>query len=371
MAEDFIPVANPKIQFIRHQAQIREAIERVLASGWYILGDEVKGFEREFADFLGVKYCLGVASGTDAISLALKAVGVIPGDEVITVSHTAVATVAAIEQIGAAAVLVDIDSATRCIDPDKIESVISDKTKAILPVHMYGQPAPMKQIVSVAQRNNLKVVEDCAQAHGAQIEDKKVGTFADAGAFSFYPTKNLGAMGDGGAVVTGSLDVAERLKWLREYGWKDRYISSMPGTNSRLDEIQAAILRTKLRYLHEDNNRRREIAEHYFRAIDGQRISPPAQIKNTIHAMHLFVVRCQQRDSLQKFLKDKGIGTAVHYPKPVHQQPAYAKRIKGGDNLPYTENLYQDILTLPMYPELTDKQVERICLALIGWSALQ
>jgi dTDP-4-amino-4,6-dideoxygalactose transaminase len=370
MADNFIPVANPKAQLTPHKAEIHEAIKKVLSRGCYILGEEVKNFEKEFANFIGAKFCIGVASGTDAVSLALKAVGVSAGDEVITVSHSAVATVAAIEQAGGVPVFVDIDAETRCIDPDKIGPAISGRTKAILPVHIYGQPAPMEEIVSIARQNNLKVVEDCAQAHGAEIAGKKVGTFGDAAAFSFYPTKNLGALGDGGAVVTSSFETAENVRWFREYGWKERYVSSMPGLNSRLDEIQAAILRIKLRYLSQGNVCRRKIAERYCMAIDNGGVIPPAHIKHTLHAMHLFVVQCPQRDALQKFLKDKGISTAIHYPKAIHQQPAYAARIRGSTNLPCTENLYKSILTLPMYPELTDSQVENICSALGQWGRL-
>lgn len=368
MSSDFIPVADPKAQVNAHEPEIIEAIERVLASGRYILGEEVKAFEREFADFLGAGFCIGLASGTDAIALALRAVGVAPGDEVITVSHSAVATVAAVEQIGAVPVFADIDGRTGCLDPSRIAPLICEGTKAIVPVHIYGQPAPMEEILVIARRNNLKVVEDCAQAHGAEINGLKVGTFADAGAFSFYPTKNLGAIGDGGAAVTNSPDVAENLRLLREYGWKERYVSSIPGYNSRLDEIQAAILRVKLRFLSEANARRRQIAERYYAAIDGERIIPPSKIEHTLHAMHLFVVRCCNRDALQNFLKGKGIGTAVHYPKAIHQQSAYADRIKGAANLPRTEELYENILTLPVWPELTDAQVERICSTLIEWS---
>lgn len=370
MIDDFIPIANPKLTFLRHREQILEAFERVLSSGWYILGDEVSSFEKEFADFIGARHCIGVASGTDSIALALKAVGISKGDEVITVSHSAVATVAAIEQIGAVPVFVDIDNTTRCMDPNKIKAAVSDRTRAIVPVHIYGQPAPMERILLVAREDNLKVVEDCAQAHGAEINGQKVGTFGDAAAFSFYPTKNLGAIGDGGAIVTCDSEIAERADWLRQYGWKDRYVSSMPGLNSRLDEIQAAVLRTRLPFLPENNERRRQIAESYFAAIDGTKIVPPTKIKDTIHAMHLFVVQCQHRDKLRKFLEDKGIGTAIHYPEPIHQQPAYSGRIKGCHDLPCTESLYRNILSIPMYPELTDAQVERVSKALSVWGQL-
>jgi dTDP-4-amino-4,6-dideoxygalactose transaminase len=369
VTNEFIPVANPKAQFNSYEKDIVNKVLKVLSSGWYILGEEVKYFEKEFADFIGTHFCIGVASGTDAISLALRAAGVSSGDEVITVSHSAVATVAAIEQIGAVPVFCDIDPKTRCIDPKRIYPLISDKTKAIVPVHIYGQPAPMEEICFIARQNNLRIVEDCAQAHGAEYKGKKVGAFGDAAAFSFYPTKNLGAIGDGGAVMTSLPEIADRVRWLREYGWKERYISSIQGMNSRLDEIQAAILRVKLPYLSGDNARRREIAEHYKDAIDGEKIISPIKIDGTLHAMHLFVVECDQRESLQNFLNEKEIGTAIHYPMAIHQQPAYLEKFRGSNALPQTENLYKKILTIPMYPELTDNQVTKICLALKKWSS--
>ncbi len=371
MADNFIPVANPGAQMFAFQGQILEAVKKVLSSQSYILGPEVDSFEREFADFLGIQFCIGLASGTDAISIALRAIGVSSGDEVITVSHSAVATAAAIEQIGAVPVFVDIEPESLCIDPEKIRSVLTKKTKAIIPVHIYGQPAQMHRIIEIAQQNNLKVIEDCAQAHGAEINGVKAGTLGEASAFSFYPTKNLGAIGDGGAVVTNCPEIAETVRSLRQYGWEKNRISSMPGYNSRLDEMQAAILRLKLPHLSEHNTRRREIAKQYCSAIDGKRIVPPSDIDNTLHAMHLFVVRCTQRDSLQDFFKQSDIGTAIHYLKPIHQQPAYIDRIKGADNLPCTENLYKQILTLPMYPELKDNQIERICSALIKWDSIK
>jgi len=370
MIDDFIPVANPKAQVETHKREINESIKRVLSSGLYILGQEVRSFEKEFADFLGARFCVGVASGTDALILALKAVGVKMGDEVITVSHSAVATTAAIELTGAIPVFVDIDLTTRCMDPNLILEFVSEKTTAILPVHIYGQPAAMEEIVSVAGQCNLKVVEDCAQAHGAEINGKKVGTLGDAGAFSFYPTKNLGAIGDGGAVVTNSAEIAERVRVLREYGWQERYISSVQGVNSRLDELQAAILRVKLPYLLRDNKLRREIGKRLCAAIDRACIVPPAQIERTLHAMHLFVVECDKREILGGFLKEQGIGTAIHYPLPIHKQPAYSGRICGEEDLGRTDALYKRIITLPMYPELTDHQVKRICTALGKWDKI-
>ena len=367
MSPEYIPVADPGAVIRASEDAVHQAIERVLASGRYVLGEEVAAFEGEWAQYIGAQFCVGVGSGTDALALALRAVGVRPGDEVITVSQTAVATVAAIEQIGAVAVFVDIDPVTRCLDPARVKDVISARTRAVVPVHLYGQPAPMEAILNVARRYRLAVVEDCAQAHGADIEGRKVGTWGDAGAFSFYPTKNLAAIGDGGAVVTNRLDVADTLRALREYGWTERYVSTRPGVNSRLDELQAAILRVQLPRLDDWNHRRRAIAERYGAMIDGPRLIAPARIEGTLHAMHLFVVETDERDELRRFLHRAGIGTAVHYPLPVHQQPAYEGRIRGGESLPETEHLCRRILTLPLGPHLREYQVERVCAALQAW----
>jgi dTDP-4-amino-4,6-dideoxygalactose transaminase len=367
MMTDFIPVANPLAQTQAYSQEIQDAIRDVLNSGWYVLGDFVAKFESEFAAFLGARFCVGVGNGTDALSLALKAVGIRPGDEVITVSHTAVATVAAIEQVGAVPVFADIDPITRCIDPSCIVALVSEKSRAIIPVHIYGQPAPMEEIIPIARQHHLNVIEDCAQAHGAEISGQKVGTFGDAATFSFYPTKNLGALGDGGAVVTNTADIAQSIKELREYGWKDRYISAFPGMNSRLDEIQAAVLGVKLPYLEGDTARRRSIADHYRNAIENQHVAPPPQVEGTDHAMHLFVLESENRESFRSFLKDAGVGTAVHYPMPIHKQPAYLGRIRGSDRLAFTENLYKRIVSLPMYPELTDGQVDKICTTIKKW----
>jgi dTDP-4-amino-4,6-dideoxygalactose transaminase len=365
---DMIAVANPKAQFLAHEGEIREALDRVLTKGWYVLGSEVRGFEEEFADFLGLPHAVGVASGTDALALALLACGVRPGDEVITVSHSAVATAAAVEQIGAVPVFADIDPSTRCIDPELIPPLVSPRTRALLPVHVYGQPAPMPAIMELAGKLGLKVVEDCAQAHGAEIFGRKVGSFGDAAAFSFYPTKNLGAIGDGGAVATGSDPIAQDLRARREYGWQERYISAFPGLNSRLDELQAAILRVKLPYLERDNARRREIAKRYDAVLEGSGIVIPTRIPGTVHAMHLYVVECGEPQRLQQHLTENGIGSARHYPAAIHQQPAYQGRIRGGERLPATEALYRRIVSLPMYPELTDGEVDRVAAALLSFA---
>ncbi len=363
----FIPVASPLRQYQTHSPAIDDAIRRVLHSGRYILGEEVACFEREFAEYLGARHCVAVANGTEALCLALKACGIRAGDEVVTVSHTAVATVAAIELAGAVPVFVDIDPVSRCMDHTLIERALSPRTRAILPVHVYGQPAAMGEICAIARRHGLRIVEDCAQACGARIGDRKAGTFGHAAAFSFYPTKNLGAIGDGGAVATNDPEVSERIRVLREYGWKERYISSEQGMNSRLDEIQAAILRVKLPFLDAENARRREIAERFSRALDRELVIPPRPMPGTGHVMHLYVVESPERDALQAFLNEREIGTALHYPRAVHQQGAYMERIRGSENLPVTERLYDTLVSLPLYPELQDDEVERIRTALADW----
>lgn len=356
-----IPVANPKAGFLAQEDEIMQAIRCVLHGGRYILGNEVKAFEREFADYIGAGYCCGVASGTDALLLALKGLGIHAGDEVITVSHSAVATVAAVELCGAEAVLADIDPITRCIDPNLIGPLITPKTKALIPVHVYGQPAPMEKILAIAKRHHLFVIEDCAQAHGAKIAGRKVGTFGEVAIFSFYPTKNLGALGDGGAIVTNDEGVFNSIHALREYGWKEHYISSFPGFNSRLDELQAAVLRVKLKNLDRNNAIRISIADSYRQACSGTPIQPPAVIPGTTHVMHLFVVECDERDRLRSYLKQNGVDTGLHYTQAIHQQPAYLGRLRGGENLPNTENLYRRIVSLPIYPELEKQDIEHIC----------
>lgn len=364
-----IPVANPRLQYLAHKNEIDQAISKALEGGMYILGSMVSEFEQAFAQYLGCSYCVGVNSGTDALFLAVKALGIQPGEEIITVSHTAVATIAAIEMAGVVPVLADIDPHTRCINPAAIPALITEKTKAILPVHLFGQPAPMNDIMPIARQFNLYVIEDCAQAHGATIDGKKVGTFGDVACFSFYPTKNLGAIGDGGAVMTNSAEIADRLNWLRQYGWKERYISHFAGVNSRLDEIQAAILQVKLRYLDQDNQLRMKHARQYMHALAGSQYKLPQLIDSSMHVMHLFVIEHEKRDDLQKYLNGWGIGTAIHYPMAVHQQPAYLGRLKGCQSLPVTEALVTRILSLPMYPELQEDQIEFICQKLLAWKA--
>ena len=348
--------ANPKAQYLAHKQEIDDAVNRVLESGRYILGDEVGSFEEEFAAFLGVKHSVGVGNGTEALHLALVACGVGDGDEVATVSHTAVATVAAIEMAGASPVFVDIDPVTYNMDPEYLKKAITSKTKAVIPVHLYGHPAPMEEILAIAREYNLCVIEDCAQAHGATYLGKRVGSFGDMACFSFYPTKNLGALGDGGMVATNDDKLAENARLLREYGWKERYVSHVYGWNTRLDEIQAAILRVKLNYIDTDNAARARHARSYCEGLSGASSSLvlPIARQGARHVYHLFVIRIRDRDSLLKFLGEKGIGAAVHYPVPVHQQPAFEGF---GGALSQTERVAKEILSLPMYPELTEDEI--------------
>ncbi len=319
-----------------------------------------------------------MGSGTDALHLALRACGIGPGDRVFTVSHTAVATVAAIELAGATPVLVDIDPATFTMDPNRLEEAVGAdegrRTKdeghvnrpsslvsvvrrrsAIIPVHLYGHPADMAAILEIARRYDLWVIEDCAQSHGATIDGQKTGTFGDIAAFSFYPTKNLGALGDGGAVVTSDPALAEQTRLLREYGWRERYVSAIPGLNSRLDELQAAILRVKLRYLDAENARRRALAAEYDRLLADSSVRTPITRPDVSHVFHQYVIRSGRRDALQAYLRSQGIGTLIHYPAPVHAQPAYAGRISIGEGLPHTEAAAREILSLPMFPELSER----------------
>jgi dTDP-4-amino-4,6-dideoxygalactose transaminase len=369
MSELRVAQSDPKANYLAHREEIEQAIAETLASGWYILGARVTAFEGEFADYLGVAFCVGVANGTDALALALRCV-VEPGDVVMTVSHTAVATVAAIELAGARPLLVDIDPATYTISPDAIEDALASyrgegTIRAIVAVHLYGHPAEVHRIRDIARRHDLAVIEDCAQAHGAMIGDRKVGSFGDAAAFSFYPTKNLGALGDGGAVATRDAALTERLRLLREYGWRERYVSLIPGMNSRLDELQAAILRVKLKSLDAENARRCEIAEIYSEELKGRSLILPARRAGVSHVYHQYVVLSEKRNELQTRLREEGIGTLIHYPVPIHLQPAYHNRVAlspGG--LPVTERVARQVLSLPMHPALSDEQVARVCEAL-------
>ncbi len=363
-----------KAGYYAHKTEIDQAVSRVLESGWYILGQEVADFELEFGRYLGVKHAVGVANGTDALCLALRACGVGVGDAVITVSHTAVATVAAIELVGAAPVLIDIDPGTYTLDPVLLEETLRTypgpgRVKAVIPVHLYGCPAALPAVLEIAQRYGLRVIEDCAQAHGAALDGRMVGTWADVGAFSFYPTKNLGAMGDGGAVVTNDDDLAQRLRALREYGWRRRYVSESQGMNTRLDEIQAAILRVRLSYLDAENERRRQIAALYSTMLESTGLVLPRTPPGAAHVFHQYVVRSPDRDGLRAFLKASDIGTLIHYPEPVHVQPAYAGRVAlGAGGLGRSEEVCRTILSLPIYPQMSDDQACEVGQAILFWA---
>jgi dTDP-4-amino-4,6-dideoxygalactose transaminase len=352
--------ATPGEQYKAHQTEIDRAIQKVLQSGWYVLGEEVKQFEKEFAEYHGASFSAGVGSGTEALHLAIAALGIGPGDEVITVAHTAVATVSAIELTGAKAVLVDIEPDFFTIDPSKIQAAITSRTKAIVAVHVYGQAANLDEIFRIAKKNNIRVVEDCAQSVGTLYGNKKAGSLGDIGCFSFYPTKNLGAIGDGGAVVTHDEKLAKKVNLLRQYGWEERYISKIPGWNSRLDELQAAVLRVKLRYLDADNQKRIEIAKAYDEAFLGTSVSTPRVRVNTRHTYHLYVIQSERRDALMDHLKKQGIQPMIHYPMPVHLQPAYLGRIGVSGQLEVTEKAANSILSLPMYPELDFESVKKV-----------
>ncbi len=340
-------------------SEIDEAFQRVLSSGRFILGREVEAFEEEYAANCGVKHCIGVASGTEAIQLALLSCGIAKGDEVITVSHTAMPTVMAIAATGAVPVFIDIDPHTYTMRPDALELALSRKTRAILPVHLYGHCADMDAITDFAVRHSLYVIEDAAQAHGSLYKNRKAGSIGLLGCFSFYPTKNLGACGDAGAVVTNDPELARRLRLLRNYGESRRYHHESMGFNSRLDELQAAILRVKLPFLEKWNQRRRQLAAGYQSRIEN-RFSSPSVSPSSVHNFHLFVIQSEQRDNLQKHLLSLDIETLIHYPIPCHLQPALRNLEHRSCDLTLTEHVARRILSLPMFPTLSTEQMEYV-----------
>jgi len=359
-----VPQTDPRAGYFAHRARIDAAIQSVLAGGRYILGDEVAAFQKEFAQYIGVRHAIGVASGTDAIEISLRACGIGRGDTVFTVAHTAVATVAAIEATGATPVLVDVDKATFTMDPESLESALSateDGTaKAIIAVHLYGHPADLLAIESIARRHNLILIEDCAQSHGALLNGQRTGAIGRIAAFSFYPTKNLSTFGDGGMIVTDDDSLAERVRLLQQYGWRERYISEICGSNSRLDEIHAAILRVKLPLLDEDNQRRRFLAQLYNERLADTPLTLPANHKNATHVYHQYVVKSSSRDALRAHLGAAGIGTLIHYPVPVHRQPAYRRVRHAPGGLRNTDELTSQILSLPMFPQMSDDQSSQV-----------
>lgn len=355
-----IPFLEFHSEFRRLETEIRAAIEEVLQAGWYILGKQLEAFESEFAKYLGVKHAIGVASGTDAIHLALAALGIGPGDAAIAPANTCVPTVTGIALSGAEIQLADIDPVTFTLDIDSVERAITPKTKAIVPVHLYGHPCDMDPLRAIADRHGLVIVEDAAQAHGARYRGRCCGALGDAVAFSFYPTKNLGAYGDAGAVTTDDDGVAERLRRLRNYGEDRRYHHSCRGVNSRLDEMQAAILRVKLRHLDEANQARRERAATYTQALAGTALTLPSEASWAWHNYHLYVVRTPARDALAAHLRQHEIGTLMHYPVPVHRQEVFLGLGYPEGAFPEAERACNEVLSLPLYPDLPVADIFRV-----------
>ena len=361
-----IPILDSKRQYAQIGADVEKAVCEVLRSGSYILGPNTKALESELAEFIGCKYTVGLNSGTDALHLALRAMDIGQGDEVITTAFTFVATTEAIGIVGAKPVFVDIDKDTFNIDASKIEAAITPRTKAIIPVHLYGQPCDMDVIMDVAKRHNLKVIEDCCQAIGALYKGKMVGTFGDAGCLSFYPTKNLGGMGDGGLLMTNSEELKNRVIALRNHGGAVRYYHDEIGVNSRLDEIQAAILRVKLPYIKEWNEKRRAHAKFYNELFAScSDIQTPVELDNTYCVYHQYTVKVPNRDEVHKMLQENGIGAMLYYPVPLHLQKVHSYLGVGKGSLPHTEKNTELVISLPMFPEITEEEKKTVAKTLI------
>jgi dTDP-4-amino-4,6-dideoxygalactose transaminase len=352
-----IPILDLKTQYQSIKDEIDEAVLGVMASGYFVLGPNVKALEAEVAEYVGCRYGVGVASGTDALRLSLTALAVGPRDEVITTPFTFVATANTISHTGARPVFVDIDPQTFNIVPAQVEAAITERTKAIVPVHLYGQPAEIETIMDIARRHNLYVIEDCAQAIGAEDHGRRVGGFGDVACFSFYPTKNLGAYGDGGMVTTNNPEIAERIDVLRRQGGSTKYYHEVLGFNSRLDEMQAALLRVKLRYLDDWQVGRRRVAARYDELLGDSDVVTPRVRPDVTHVYHQYTIRVAHRDELQGFLNERGIGTMVYYPLPLHLQGLYDDLGYAEGSLPVCEQAGHEVLSLPIYPELTEDQV--------------
>jgi len=356
-----VPLVDLKRQYQTIRDEVNAQIQKVLEGGQFVLGENVRLFEEEFASYCDAKYAVSVATGSDALFLALNATVRTEG-KAITASNTFVSTVDAVVENGLEPVLVETDPETYNLDIGGIKEKITRATKAILPVHLYGQPVDMDPILELARQNRLVVVEDACQAHGAEYKGRKVGGLGDIGCFSFYPAKNLGAYGDGGMVVTNNEEVAEKIRMLRNYGQKEKYVHMHRGYNSRLDEIQAAVLHVKLRRLDFWNERRRDIAKLYEELLSGVKgLTTPTKLDSVKHVYHLYVVRCQQRDNLQRWLTSRGVSTGIHYPIPIHLTEAYKTLGYSRGSFPITERYAGEILSLPMFPELTDQEVEYVC----------
>lgn len=371
MADPIVPLVDLQAQYASVKDEVQAAVSAVLECGQFILGPQVQAFEEEFGAYCGTACAVGVSSGTSALQLALLAAGIKPGDEVIAPAFTFVATVAAIELAGARPVLVDVEPATLTIDAERIEPAITRRTRAIIPVQLYGQTADMGPILEIARRRRLLVIEDAAQAHGAEYRGRRAGSIGDLGCFSFYPGKNLGAAGDGGAVTTGSAIYAERLRKLRDWGAEDKYVHQVKGFNARLDEIQAAILRVKLRRLDAWNRRRWQHAHAYAAALAGTRVTTPVERRDSSHVYHLYSVRVPERDRVRSELHAAGIRAGIHYPIPVHLQPAYSNLGHRPGDFPVAEQAADEVLSLPVYPELTSNAMERVVRTLRAATARQ
>lgn len=356
-----VPFVSFKNMHSEIENEIKEKFDKIYSQNWFIHGEEDEAFEEEFAAFCHTKYCVGCGNGLDAIFLTLKAMGIGTGDEVIVPSNTFIATALAVSYAGAVPVLVEPNISTYTLNPDRIEERITEKTKAIIAVHLYGRSADMDGILEIAKKYNLKVIEDAAQAHGALYKGKKVGSLGDAAAFSFYPGKNLGALGDGGAVTTNDRELADKIRMLGNYGANIKYHHEYLGNNSRLDELQAGFLRVKLKYLHEWNKERNRIAERYLTEIKSNEIIFPLPTSaDYYNVWHLFVIRSKQRDKLERYLNEKGIGTNKHYPIPIHKQKAYSKEPLSRENLPIAEELSDTVLSIPMYYGMKNKEIDYV-----------
>lgn len=361
-----IPIAAPARWFAEHGQELESLISDVCREGVYILGPRVDAFERQFADFCQTRHAVAVASGTDALALSLRALGA-SGGEVITSAHTAIATISAIEMAGATPVLADIHPVSLCIDVKSVATLLTENTRAIVPVHIFGHPADVVGLKQLVQGTAIAIVEDCAQAHGARLEGRPVGGLADAGAFSFYPTKTIGAMGDAGAIVTNSDELARKLRSLRQYGWDRNRLSECSGQNSRMDALQAAILSFRLTGFEERFERRQAIVQRYLNALLGQRkIVPPGIVANVTHGYHQFVVQCENRNALVAAMEACGAQSARHYSSPVHAHPAY-RGLRRAESLANVDKLYERMLSIPIYSELTDEEVDVICHFLATW----
>lgn len=353
----------------RYRAEIDKGINRVLSSGWYIQGEENSRFEKSFSKYCGVKYCVGVANGLDALKLIIKAYGFKDNDEIIVPANTFIASILAISECNCKPVLVEPNEDTFCIDADLIEKHITKRTKAIMVVHLYGQIAPMDKILELAKKYDLKVIEDAAQAHGAKYKGKRSGSLGDAAGFSFYPGKNLGALGDAGAVTTNDEALYKKIKALGNYGSDVKYHHIYKGINSRLDEVQAAVLDVKLKYLDEDNERRREIADIYINEIKNQHIKLPKVNSRDSHVWHVFVVRVKNRDEFKKYLEENGIQTNIHYPTPPHKQDAYMEFSK--EKYPITESIHNEVISLPISPVMDREEVYKVVSVLNAYNPLK